>query len=107
MGLDQYPVASHTCSNPLTGARQCAAGGRHSNLSRPRLLRCQGVTGVSVSLLPGSTRPGGSGDCKKTFRLGANLPDAYKAWAEQLQVVDHAKTDRVCRRLPEVVKHLR
>lgn len=46
-------------------------------------------------------------DCKKTFRLGANLPDAYKAWAERLQMVDHAKTDRVCRRFPEVVKPLR
>lgn len=31
-------------------------------------------------------------DDKKTFRLGANLPDAYKVWAERLQVVDHAKT---------------
>jgi hypothetical protein len=31
---------------------------------------------------------------KKTFRLGANLLDAYEAWAERLQVVGHAKTDR-------------
>lgn len=31
-------------------------------------------------------------DDKKTFRLGANLPDAYKVWAERLQMVDHAKT---------------
>lgn len=34
----------------------------------------------------------GAWDGKKTFRLGANLPDAYKVWAERLQVVDHAKT---------------
>lgn len=34
----------------------------------------------------------GAWDGKKTFRLGANLPDAYKIWAERLQVVDHAKT---------------
>lgn len=34
----------------------------------------------------------GAWDGKKTFRLGANLPEAYKVWAERLQVVDHAKT---------------
>jgi len=34
----------------------------------------------------------GAWDGKKTFRLGANLPDAYKVWAERLQVVDQAKT---------------
>ncbi|MBD8654728.1 tyrosine-type recombinase/integrase [Oxalobacteraceae sp. CFBP 13730] len=31
-------------------------------------------------------------DGKQTFRLGANLPEAYKVWAERLQVVDRAKT---------------
>lgn len=31
-------------------------------------------------------------DGKKTFRLGASLPEAYKVWAERLQTVDQAKT---------------
>jgi len=34
----------------------------------------------------------GAWDGKKTFRLGASLPEAYKVWAERLQVVDQAKT---------------
>lgn len=31
-------------------------------------------------------------DGKKKFRLGANLPDAYKEWAKRLESVDQAKT---------------
>jgi len=34
----------------------------------------------------------GAWDGKQTFRLGSNLPDAYKVWAERLQVVEHART---------------
>lgn len=34
----------------------------------------------------------GAWDGKQTFRLGTNLPDAYKVWAERLQVVEHART---------------
>lgn len=31
-------------------------------------------------------------DGKQTFRLGASLPEAYKAWADRLQSVDKART---------------
>lgn len=33
----------------------------------------------------------GAWDGKQTFRLGASLPEAYKVWAERLQIVDRAK----------------
>lgn len=55
----------------------------------------KGKSGIAEALAAHAWRlllPEAAWDGKKTFRLGASLPEANKVWDERLQTVDQAKT---------------